>query len=172
MVKLKPKDFIQQVLINEIKPLTISSPYLAFALMAIGIEFLGKCLDTSTDNWNKGGRSKANFINAINTLPGLQFYEGYEEGLFVEIRCGFAHSFVPGPHFTLSSKDQSPHMSESGGRVNLRCEDFYEDFKTACEAVIGMSFPAGGKMNEDFLGVPDPVLPVHTPSAAGTSETS
>ena len=42
---LMPKEFIKKVLINNIGDIVHKEYYwLAFALMAIGIEFLGKCL--------------------------------------------------------------------------------------------------------------------------------
>jgi len=154
MAVLKPKDFIRQVLIDELKPLTTSSPYISFALMAIGIEFLGKCLDISTDKWNTSGQGKSNFTNAIKSLAGFRGYVGYEEALFEDLRCGFAHSFVPGHRFTLSSKDQVPHMFPFGNSTNLRCEDFYADFRNSCEEVINITFPASDKMNRDLLQVP------------------
>jgi hypothetical protein len=168
MATLKPKEFIQQVLIDELKPIIISSPYISFALMAIGIEFLGKCLDTTTVEWNTERRSRMNFTDAIKNLLAFRRYLGYEEGLFEDLRCGFAHSFVPGTRFTLSSKGQCYHMFDFGTRVNLRCEDFYEDFKAACLEVIGMTFPPADKMNRDFLDVPGASFSDYSPPNAST----
>jgi hypothetical protein len=59
---------------------------------------------------------------------------------------------------TLSSKNECPHMAcdEKNKRLNLKCEDFYEDFKKACKEVIAMNFnDANNKMNKDFLSVPE-----------------
>jgi hypothetical protein len=40
-------------------------------------------------------------------------------------------------------------------KLNLKCEDFYNDFKAACEEVLGMDFPEDNKMNRPLLIVPD-----------------
>jgi hypothetical protein len=52
---------------------------------------------------------------------------------------------------TLSSKDEIGHLifHEEGQRVNLRCIDFYADFKSACGAVINIEFEEKNKMNYD-----------------------
>ena len=70
MARLKPKDFIQTVLINEFGELSITHPYISFILMGIGIEFLGKCIDPNLSDWNISGRSKKDFENAIKTEIG------------------------------------------------------------------------------------------------------
>jgi hypothetical protein len=41
--------------------------------MAIGIEFLGKCL-ISEEDWNKQGQSKIDFEYAINNLNSFKDY--------------------------------------------------------------------------------------------------
>ena len=74
MKDMFPKDFIKKVLIKEVGELVESKPYIAFALMAIGIEFLGKCLDVKQQDWNKGS-SKKNFNKAIDTLDAFKKYK-------------------------------------------------------------------------------------------------
>jgi hypothetical protein len=44
--EMKPKEFIEVVLINELGEIVSHKPYISFALMAVGLEFLGKCIDT------------------------------------------------------------------------------------------------------------------------------
>src|SRR6187402_1088555 len=106
MVVLKPKDFIQQVFINELGELSQKSHYISFAVMATGIEFLGKCLDATAANWNQSGRSESNFKLAINSLASLMNYRSHAQLLYNCLRCGFAHSFVPKYDLTLSSKEE------------------------------------------------------------------
>jgi hypothetical protein len=40
------------------------------------------------------------------------------------------------------------------GRLNLKAEDFFADFKTACEFVINKHYAPGNKMEKPFLYVP------------------
>lgn len=157
---MTPKEFIRQVFINELGVLKDSNPYISFAIMATGIEFLGKCLDESAKHWNVSGKSKNNFELAIDTLEALKKYHPYltSHKLWDSLRNGFAHSFVPKFPLTLSSKAECPHMTlhENNERLNLKCEDFYVDFKNACEEVIAMTFSdADDKMNKELLSVPE-----------------
>lgn len=155
MSVLNPKLFIKQIFVNELTDLSTKHHYISFFVMATGIEFLGKCLDSSAKHWNVGGRAEFNFFNAIDTLSAFEKYKPYKKMLYTDLRCGFAHSFVPKGNLTLSSKDEMPHMQINGGRLNLKCEDFYEDFKLACLEVIDRNFPEiNDKMNKDLLFIP------------------
>ena len=156
MAKLKPKDFIKSVLIDELAAMIELHPYISFIIMGIGIEFLGKCINNTLKDWNDPGRSETDFKNAIRSIPSLQKYMPYltTYDLYGSFRCGLAHTAAPKYSITLSSKDQLGHLKEANGRLNLKVEDFYNDFKFACEHVINIPFPAGDKMNHDFLQVP------------------
>ncbi len=157
-----PKQFIQQVFITEFEKLTETNPYITFALMGIGIEFLGKCLDVNQKDWNKGGSEK-NFNKAIDTLNSFKKYRTpirVKYKLWDSLRNGFAHSFVPKKHLGLSSKNEMKHMIEyeqnGTPKINLRCEDLYVDFKGACIEVINKDFTIhiNNKMNRQLLSVP------------------
>jgi len=156
MTIIKPKEFIQTVLINEIGELTDSHPYISFILMGIGIEFMGKCVDTSLTDWNVSGRSNQDFENAIKAIPSLKKYEPYlsSHQMYSSFRCGLAHAVSPKLQITLSSKQEMAHLVERNGRLNLKVEDFYNDFKDACNYVISQNYPIRDKMNADFLEVP------------------
>jgi hypothetical protein len=133
-------------------------PYLSFIVMATGIEFLGKCIKTDLDEWNpRGIRSSTSFEDAVKNIPSLQRYAPLltSHNLFDSLRCGLAHSIAPKIKITLSSKKELAHMVGINGRTNLKVEDFYNDFKSACEYVIDTDFPTNNKMNQDFLIVPD-----------------
>lgn len=157
MARLKPSDFIQTVLINEIGELSDSHPYISFILMGIGIEFLGKCIDTTLTDWNVSGRSKQDFEDAIKNIPSLKKYEPYltSHQMYNSFRCGLTHAVSPKVQITLSSKQEMAHLIEHNGRLNLKVEDFYSDFKDACEFVKAQTYPTGDKMSADFLEVPD-----------------
>lgn len=153
MTTMKPKEFIQQVLIEEIGEILKNHPFIAFSLMAIGIEFLGKCLN-EFENWDKSGRSKDDFELAVKSLNSLESYRTLltTHKLWDSLRNGFTHSFVPKGTLTLSSKNQAPHFTKiTETTINLRCEDFYNDFKNACEEVIEMNNFKSKKMDNPLL---------------------
>jgi hypothetical protein len=159
MSKLTPQQFIQNVLIKEIGEIHSNHPYISFATMAIGIEFLGKCLNESA-SWNENFRSQTNFELAINELNSFTKYRLLltSHKLWDSLRNGFLHSFVPKNSISLSSKNQAKHLQViSSTQINLRCEDFYIDFKGACEEVLKMKTFKSNKMNEPLLIIPDPV---------------
>lgn len=156
MADMDPKHFIKTVLIDELGQLIPTHPYISFVMMGIGIEFLGKCLDSAHSDWNVPGRSAANFKEAILTIPSLQRYRTYlhSHKLYSSFRCGLAHAVSPKLQVTLSSKKEMGHLVQHGSSVNLKAEDFYADFRAACEHVISINFPPGDKMNRTFLQVP------------------
>jgi hypothetical protein len=156
MATLKPKEFIKSVLIDELGAMIELHPYMSFIIMGIGIEFLGKCIDINLKDWNVSGRSGPDFNNAIRSIPSLLKYDSYliSHDLYGSFRCGLAHAVAPKYNITLSSKDQMGHLKEENGRVNLKVENFYNDFKLACEYVMNIEYPTGDKMNTDFIEVP------------------
>jgi hypothetical protein len=171
MAEMNPKEFIQTILINDIGKIHLEHPYVSFALMAIGIEFLGKCLNTHND-WVKG-KPKNDFELAINSLNSFTRYRPLltSHRLWDSFRNGFAHSFTAKKTLTLSSKDEAPHLQIMGSNIiNLRCEDFYADFKNACEEVIAMETFASNKMGRKLLTVPN--LTITNISYSGTGETT
>jgi hypothetical protein len=157
MNTMKPKEFIDAVLINEVGAIHLQYPYISFAMMAIGIEFLGKCLNNYED-WNESGHSKEDFELAINSLNAFDKYRPLltSHNLWTSLRNGFLHSFVPKNTLTLSSKDETAHLvAVTPIKINLRCEDFYKDFKGACQEVIAMTSFQSNKMNLPLLELPD-----------------
>jgi hypothetical protein len=157
MAQLNPKQFIRSLLIDDIGKLIKDHPYISFILMGIGIEYLGKCINTEKKDWNfsKPG-SRKTFENAIKSIPSLKKYETYlkSHDMYSSFRCGLAHALTPKNQITLSSKQEMAHITEHDGKINFKAEEFYCDFKQACEFVINQSFPIGDKMNENFLIVP------------------
>jgi len=156
MTTLKPKDFIKSVLIDEVGLMINNHPYISFIIMGIGIEFLGKCLATTRSDWHESGHSGPDFKKAISTIPSLHKYEPYlkTHNLYSSFRCGLAHSISPKLQITLSSKGEFGHMIEHCGELNIKAEDFYSDFKQACEYIINLTFASEDKMSKYFLQVP------------------
>lgn len=153
---MTPKQFIQGVLIDEMADIVDRHPYISFALMGIGIEFLGKCIN-EFDDWDEKFRSKTDFELAINKLDSFKRYIPLLTShlLHDNLRNGFAHSFVPKGKLALSSKDETAHLVFSTTQVNLKAEDLYADFKNACLEVIKMTTFASNKMDKPLLSVPD-----------------
>lgn len=155
---MMPKEFIDVVFLHDLPQIVKTTPYTAFAVMATGIEFLGKCLDANAQHWNVSGRSKANFETAINRLNSFEAYRQYlvSHRLWDSLRNGFSHSFVPKYSLTLSSRNEMAHLTlhDNNRRLNLKCEDFYQDFRNACQEVRQMEFLPADKMNRPLLSVP------------------
>jgi hypothetical protein len=129
-----PRSFISQVLVDEIGSISVSNVYLSFVLISIGIEFLGKCIDDETSDWNAGGKSEKHFNLAISKL--MPKYRPYN--LYKLLRCGLSHSLAPQEGLSLSeNKNNTIHLSiKSDGTLILNIENFYNDFKDACKIVL------------------------------------
>ena len=156
MAVLTANDFIKSVFIDELELMISQHPYISFMVMGIGIEFLGKCISIE-QNWNESGNSKSDFEAAVKEIPSLKRYTPYltSHKLYSSFRCGMAHAASPKHQITLSSKKEMEHLVEHNDRLNLKVEDFYSDFKDACEYVITRTLPNGDKMDNSFLETPD-----------------
>lgn len=160
---LYPSDFIKTTFLGEYKNIIYTHKYyyIGFALVCIGIEFVGKCLDATEQNWQKTGLSKAHFKDAIEqTMPQ---YKPHSTLLYEQLRSGFAHGLLPGPKVGLTHRDESikygtKHLSKHGGTVTVVIESFYDDFEVACRNVLQREFPQNDKMSKPLLAIPsDPV---------------
>ena len=66
MENVTVENFIQDYLIKQIGEVKACHPYFAFALIAIGIEFLGKCQNSYTDwNYYKHSQPEKDFISHV-----------------------------------------------------------------------------------------------------------
>ena len=149
--------FIEDTFIREIGSLQQGKGkfvYLSFGLIAQGIESLGSLIDKY--EIQKGGESRERFDNAlINFLPDKydQFTGKKDEpkegiSLYKELRCGLLHVAIPKSKVVLGenkNKGDKEHLeiytfddgTEDGQRkLFVNAEDFYEDFKSACETVV------------------------------------
>lgn len=159
MAEMTTRQFIEVVLVQQIGDLVQNVPYIAFMTMGIGIEFLGKCIHGG--DWHQERVSRVRFEQAINQLNAFSKYRHLVDkgqfDLYGSLRCGLAHAAVPKYPITLSSKNEMPNLEvhTNGQRVNLRCEDFYDDFRSACIQLFAMSNPVAQKLSQPFLLVPD-----------------
>lgn len=156
MRTIYPKDYIKEVLIDEIKDIVSSHPYLSFSLICSGIEFLGICLDDNS-NWSDEGKSKAHFTDAIEKLFP-QHYLALKESLYKSLRCGMLHCQLPGGYSLTELKNDTNgvlkyenHLIKDNKVIVI--EHFYQDFANACNRVISTSFTNSSKMNSPFLRV-------------------
>lgn len=168
------KEYIRQVLIGEIGDVVNHHKWLSFGLITAGIEFLGKCLDVADLDMHKEGFSGRDFRKAVDQLFPAEYkqYNDLENtktftyDLYTELRCGLNHSTLPKAKIALSERvhhkqlyisvDKSlsaeiyakKHLTVNGGVLILIAEDFFEDFKNACESVIKKL--ESGEINEKF----------------------
>lgn len=97
---MEPKEFIKKVLIAEIKDILNYHPFLSFALIAIGIEFIGKCMLTEYQDWDRIKPDKA-FKRGHDMLIEVdQRYSTID--LKNELRNGFVHTYLPKSQIVLS----------------------------------------------------------------------
>lgn len=125
------KDFIQKHLIDELGNITKDYPFHAVALMAIGIEFLGKCLIANPD-WKDtdGKKHKDVFDAALDKYDPLIKYKAIN-GLYYDLRCSFAHHFMVEGDLTLSNNGSNDLAVK---QIDYQC--LFENFKKACEIAI------------------------------------
>lgn len=133
------REFINLVFLNEYQKLIEARfHYISFALMGLGIEFLGACLDNYP--FDERGQSTARFKRAVRELFPSQ-YHALAADLCDDLRNGFAHQFRPGLRFVLthreeSSREKTSHLGPYAKQTVLIAEDLYEDFAEACRKVV------------------------------------
>jgi len=152
LVEIYPKKFIQKYLIEEIRDVVFRHPFLAFSLIAIGIEFLGKCMLIECDHWDiKREESFRPYGNGMDLLINID--SRYSElNLKDQLRNGLIHTYLPKSKIVLSEvKDGSKHLEQAGERTVLVIEILYRDFVKACHAVIEKEFDYSDKMNTPFF---------------------
>ena len=150
---MKPKEFIETTLIIELEDIVERHPYLAFLLIAIGIEFLGKCLMTSHQKWHNIPPDKG-FEKGLSLLTNIDERYG-TLNLRDELRNGFAHTLSPKSKLALSErKSGDVHFGKSSfEKPILVVEDFYKDFVKSCHVILSMNFTADDKVNQEFIRI-------------------
>ncbi len=135
------REFIEEYLIRQIGEIKNDYPYLAFVLMSVGIEFLGKCQNTKT-NWQYNDSANdfklgmSLFSNSYNWNAG---------DLYSKLRCGMAHAL----------QTKQIDLSDTGNCNNgISCDMFYDDFVSACKALINKNPPIqtqGKRLSDVFF---------------------
>src|SRR4030042_2626496 len=156
MRDITPKQFIKEVLIDEIGDIIKKHPYLSFTLISSGIEFLGICLDKES-KWTDQGKSEKHFCNCIDKLFPRK-YQDIKGRLFKELRCGLVHSQLSGD-FKLTEVKNDPsgalkyenHLTEN---KNILVLDYlYFDFVQDCMKIISTTYDKTDKMNTPIIRV-------------------
>jgi len=166
---MKPKEFIDIVLIRDIKKvIDADCAYLAFGLIAQGIETLGAILDEKKIHDNDKGLSEKRFRSAIRTLFNWQgsLYPKYaaensEYDLFEYLRCGMSHVLRPAGKVAFTTKKESKidgtkhlEVAKETGKLILVIEEFYEDFHRACKKCKNcIREKTHSKLKEDYLTI-------------------
>jgi hypothetical protein len=160
-----PRTFIKRVLVDEIGDIVPHHPYLAFPLIAIGLEFLGRAVDVGRP-WNHTclGGGQRPFDEAIGRLFPQSYHD---KDLRRSMRNKMLHIYRPQPGLALGRftdpgvarripASSHPYRDVSGN-VTLVVEYLFDDFAAACDQVIRMRFPRTDKMNRRFIRTDIPV---------------
>ena len=137
---LLAKDFIQKVFIEETGKLVDAGFYhFAFVIMVQGIETLGSFLDSKPLKARE--QSKLRFSHAINRLMPVKYAKlNNNHALYDQLRASLAHTFTASRQIYLTSKENKEfgkkHLQNIDGKLILVVEEFYVDFKKACERLL------------------------------------
>ncbi len=129
---------ILQDLISQTQDIVQKHPFYSWSLMMAGVELLGTFLDTS-NSFFVDRESGNRFKNAIDKLFPPS-YQPYKDRLYKELRCGVNHYTLPHQTIILSERiyNKQNLSSDQKGNLILVAEDFFGDFKNACEQIIVM----------------------------------
>lgn len=147
---MKPKEFIQNVIIGEYQDIVFRHQYLSFALISIAIEFIGKCMLTSHKTWvitpDKALKKGIELMTEVDSR--------YSSIDLKNLRHGFAHTLIPKNIALSELKHGAIHFDKnSRGKVILVAEIFYRDLVIACQKIIQTEFDENDKMNKDILEI-------------------
>ena len=113
MAEFSLEYFMDQVVLSDTKQILQTHQYHAVAIIAVGIEIIGKCF--CKGNYNKSGPSEDCFYIAIQKCPELAKYQYFNtikvikrrwcifsrkkekqtNELYTGLRCGMLHSLIP-----------------------------------------------------------------------------
>lgn len=141
--------FLKTQVIPSIDKLIKDNPFVAFTIMAISIEFLGKGRNTKYEWGEEKGTSLGAFKKGIELFP--EEYKSYQQeyDLYHSLRCSFAHCAIQKANIILHRKGK--HLKE-GSQLHLSCEQFFADFKYAVNQLVD-SRKYSSKMEKVFFTV-------------------
>jgi hypothetical protein len=178
------ESFINTVLIKDLKRMVYDAElhYVGFGNVAVGIEFLGACVDG--DPFEQQGLSKKRFAAGIDTYMSQidSRYATYNDQLspfylYKYLRCGMAHIMRPQGTIGFCCRSDAQkagytHLDtvNGGNALLLTAEGFYDDFAKACALLLAdLPTKTDAKFQADYLPVSE--LPP-TPTSSGASPLS
>ena len=135
------KDQIREVILTDFDRImkTPGSTIGKFILIAVGIEFLGACLDRQ--HIKATARSEIRFNSAIVKLFPKKYHHFVKKesvpNLYFDFRCPIVHQFKPGKSVVLCSREDADtnghrHLTyHPEGSLILVAEEFYRDLASA-----------------------------------------
>lgn len=173
MAKYTLEQFMDQIVLSETLKIMQTHPYHAMAIIAVGIEIIGKCFSKGT--FDKSGSSEDCFCVAINKCPELAKYKYFNttkktkkrcciftrnktkntNELYSGLRCAMLHSLIPDQIFFV-------HDNNDFGKRVIGCKELYNDVFAAWQSVKSKNT----KVKKDLSEV---VFEVIGPYSGGTS---
>lgn len=147
------KDFIKGTLIDTIESMTMKEdgyakyPYVGFSLVCQSIEIIGGCFDEY--DWEDRNLSELRFRLAIKKFFPDKYQKYINKNnkidLYQNLRCPMVHQMRPGKFIGLSERvheskfgQKNLHLTIQDKKLILIYEDFFRDFKNACEKLLEM----------------------------------
>jgi len=136
--------------------------FVAFILIALGIEFLGSFFDDK--DFNDNGQSEIRFKNGISKLFKNNWYKNNSDWLFKKFRGPLIHQYRTSKECLLTSqcKNSAPiseHLKEYENRRILVLECLFEDFKLASHKLKNLAQKNNNlkkeKLDQDYLTIFD-----------------
>lgn len=142
------EEFVKRVFLNDLRGMIYEARlhYLAFGTIAVGIEFLGACVDAYP--FNESGHSAERFDRGVQDFLSTSDarYEQYNKmtsryRLYKHLRCGMSHVMRPQGKVLFTSREESTqdgtkHLEIINEQLLLVCEDFYDHFASACQLLV------------------------------------
>ncbi|MBQ9309463.1 MAG: hypothetical protein IJ222_01190 [Bacteroidales bacterium] len=143
------KTFLETQVVSSISSLIENDPFVAFTIMAISIEFLGKGQNVKEEWGKEKESSQESFKKGMVLFPDE--YKSYQQeyDLFHSLRCGFAHCVIQSSNIVLHRKGVH-YIKDS--KLHLSCEQFFADYQTAVNKLIGAP-EYSSKMEKDFFTI-------------------
>ena len=135
------QNYIKNNLLGEVEKLQASGfHYVSFIIISQAIEILGSFLDSKPIRAQR--QSRRRYRLAINNLFASKYKRiNRDDWLYDKLRNHLTHSFIPSSWIILSSRKSSEgraHLESVEGKIVFVSEDFFEDFKKACNKIISM----------------------------------
>lgn len=140
------QDHLQSV-IDELKDIVENHPFHAFALQAIVMEVLGKCLNRDPD-WQHFEPKGVDFNKALTDYKSLNKYLALNNP-YNTLRCGMAHAFLPKEGILLVP-DRNDFSNDTIG-----CKELYEDIIAAFNEIKDGNISPSKDMTKSVLQIND-----------------